>query len=397
MRRMLIVASLFLPAAAHAAGFAVAEQSAVAGGTAGAGTARADDPSAAWYNPAALADGAGWRAGLGVMAASPSLTMRMTDGSGEETTESQLLTPPNVSLSWASGERAYGVAVGVPFGAGVTWPTDWVDRYEIVSTRLEVVRVAPFIAWRFGKLSLAVGPHIDFGRLRLTRQLDFVDTEGRVAIDMWGVGLGIDASLAYELSRTVRLGVSYKSRTAISLDGDADFDDHPEAFSEKIPDQGVGADVTLPDRLAFGVSWRVVPRVTLLADLEVTVWDSWDRLVIDFEEEQTPDVTQVTDWHTTVAARAGAEWTATRMLTARGGLFIDPSPAPAETLAPTSPDSTRVGLTVGAGLAISKSLAVDAFYEYMQLLGQESENEDSLAAAYDGHAHFFGLGVRWTR
>ncbi len=44
---------------ASAAGFALVEQSAVAGATGGAGVARSTDPAAAWYNPAALADGGG--------------------------------------------------------------------------------------------------------------------------------------------------------------------------------------------------------------------------------------------------------------------------------------------------------------------------------------------------
>jgi len=59
---------------ARAAGFAVAEQSASAGGTAGAATARSGDPAAGWYNPAALADGAGLRLGLGVLLALPSVS-----------------------------------------------------------------------------------------------------------------------------------------------------------------------------------------------------------------------------------------------------------------------------------------------------------------------------------
>ena len=53
------IAALTLAPHAHAGGFALTEQNAVAGGTAGASTARSDDAGAAWYNPAALADDAG--------------------------------------------------------------------------------------------------------------------------------------------------------------------------------------------------------------------------------------------------------------------------------------------------------------------------------------------------
>ena len=68
-------------AQAHAAGFAVAEQSASAGGTASGASARSGDPAACWYHPALLADVAGLRLFLGVLLALPSVTAFATDAS----------------------------------------------------------------------------------------------------------------------------------------------------------------------------------------------------------------------------------------------------------------------------------------------------------------------------
>ena len=51
----LVLLAVFSPAAAQAAGFGIYEQGARAMGTAGAFTARADDPSAIYFNPAGLA------------------------------------------------------------------------------------------------------------------------------------------------------------------------------------------------------------------------------------------------------------------------------------------------------------------------------------------------------
>ena len=63
-------------------------------------------------------------------------------------------------------------------------------------------------------------------------------------------------------------------------------------------------------------------------------------------------------------------------------------------MAPSSPDSTRVGVTLGASYPMSKTVVLDASYGYMHLLGQTSDNPESLMATYGGDAHFIGLGLR---
>ena len=385
---------MLFPATAWAGGFEVPEQSSVAAGTGGAGTARADDPSAAWYNPAALADKGGWRFGVGLTLAMPSIGAKAMDGSWSVQSKDALLTPPHLYLSRAWKHWASGVAVTVPYGAAVEWPADWAGKFEIVSTSLQVFRVSQFVAYRFGDVRIAAGPHVDFGRLQVARKLDFVDTTGDVHIDMTGVGVGVDVAMFIQASESLDVGITYKSRTALSLDGDAKFV-APPAFSTKTPDQGAHADMTLPDRIALGTRFAATPQVALLGDVEVNLWGTYDALNIDFQNMSTPDVHQKADWHTTVAMRAGAEWRAAPDWMVRGGFFVDPTPAPDSTLAPSSPDATRVGGTVGLGWHATQKLAIDGFYEYLVLTGRDAGNQENLEARYDGHAQLFGVGLRW--
>lgn len=381
-----------LAGSARAGGFALAEQSAVAGGTGSASTARADDAGAAWYNPAALADDGGFRLGFGLLAALPSVRAEAMDGTWSASTESGVSTPPHFQASFAQNDLAYGLSVGVPYGGGVTWPEDWAGRHEIISSRLEVFRVAPFVAYRFGRVRVAAGVHADFGRMRINRSLDFVDTEGDVHLDMDGRAFGFDLAAYYQATDTLAVGASYKSRATLELSGGADFD-APDAFNMKTVDQHVGTSVALPDRLAIGAHWTR-DRLRVLGDLEITTWGRYDELAIDFENEATPDTTLVTAWGTTVGLRAGAEYAAREATTVRGGAFYDPSPAPDQNLAPSSPDSTRVGVTAGLSHRVGNDTSVDAFYEYMQLLGREAGGTENLAARYGGRAHILGVGVR---
>jgi long-chain fatty acid transport protein len=261
-----------------------------------------------------------------------------------------------------------------------------------------VVRTAPFVAWRRGRLRLAGGLHVDAGQLALRRSLDFVDTEGDVDLSLRGAGVGVDLAAFVRAAETpgdrVDLGLTYRSRTSIPLSGEADFTS-PDAFSMKTADQGVTSSLTTPDRLTAGVAWRR-GAFTALGDLALSAWGVHDRIVIDFDHDETPDVVQAAGWHATVSVRAGGEWRAGPWI-GRAGAYVDPSPAPAGRLSPIAPDGTRLGGSLGLGRRLGEDVAVDAFYGYLHLAERDSENPDSMAARYGGHAHLVGVGLRYAR
>lgn len=396
MRRTLLIAAVAgvaAPGSARAGGFAVSEQSAVAGGSGGASTARSDDAGAAWYNPAALADGGGLRIGAGLFAALASVSAEGLGGEWSAETERGLKMPATVQASFASGRWVAGLSVGVPFGSGVSWPEDWPGRHEIRASRIAVIRAAPFFGWRFGRLRLAAGIHVDAASLDIVRGLDFIDAEGDVDIDLDGWGIGVHAAAFAALGSGIDLGLTYKSRTSLDLDGVADFE-APAAFSMKAADQRAGAAVTLPDRISLGARWQR-GELAVLGDLELTLWGVNRELVVDFERDQTPDARQSNDWSATLALRAGAEWQAGPTTLLRGGAFFDPTPIGAETLAPSSPDGNRVGASLGVSQRLPGALHVDGFYTHLRVIGRASASMESLSARYSGSAHFAGIGLRW--
>lgn len=170
------------------------------------------------------------------------------------------------------------------------------------------------------------------------------------------------------------------------------------AFSNKAFDQhATAAGMTLPDLITIGAELRPHRRVKAAADLGVTIWSVYERLLVDFESESTTDSEQINRWDTSVSLRGGAEVAILRWLSARAGLFYDPSPVPAATLAPNSPDSDRLGLTTGLGADLPWGLSIDLFYAYVHFLGQPSENDESLRAEYDGRLHMVGVGLRFQR
>jgi long-chain fatty acid transport protein len=379
---------------ARAGGLEVAEQNAVSAATGGAGVARDDDPGAAWHDPAALADSGGLRVGLSLALARPSVEARAADGSWTTDNAAAWQTPPHLDASYAHGAWAGGLALGVPFGGGVTWPQTWPGATQAVQTQLMDVRVAPFVAWRFGALRVAVGAHADFARFQIARSLDFVDTTGSVRMDLTGHGFGVDASAYWAATPALSFGVAYRGATHLALSGPAAFD-APAAFADKTPDQQARTTFDLPDELVVGARYTR-GAYAVVADLAYARWSVDPATIVSFASPQTPTAVQMNEWHDTLAARGGVEWRTGRAVV-RGGAAFDQSPVPTAYLGPSAPDGDRVALTAGASWRFATTWSVDAFAEQMWVLRRATTSTDTMPASYGGSAIVLGVGVRWQR
>src|SRR5262245_38594644 len=139
---------------ALAAGFGIFEQGARAMGAAGAFTARADDPSAIYFNPAGLA-----HVENGALLLSPNLLYYKSEFSGvapypgfgvTEETEGQYFPPFSAYFAQRLGSSVVaGVGVFTPFGLQVEWddPDTFTGRAISTFSRITVYDVAPTVAW----------------------------------------------------------------------------------------------------------------------------------------------------------------------------------------------------------------------------------------------------------
>jgi long-chain fatty acid transport protein len=383
-------------------GFEVAQQDAAAGGTGHAGTGRDDEASAAWFNPAALADGAGGRIALGASLAASTIKSEALaeaeDAPWSAQTEPALSTPPYLYGSFSHADWVVGVAANVPFAGGVKWAENWEQRFEIISSKPMFFRVAPFFGYAIGPVRLAAGMHVDTGSVTINKATDHISEEGEVLLKMRGTGFGFDGAAYVAAGEYVGIGLSYKSRSQMPLSGEADFT-VPDAFAELYPDQAVTSKWVLPDRLVLGVAYDR-HSIAAFFDVGLTLWSVNQATVMDFAEEQTSDIVQTNEWQNALALRLGGEFRAHRYVDVRVGTYVDGllgAPPPAEYLAPSSPDMTRVGFTTGARFRIPSFVNIDVYYEHMRLLGRESSSDDAPLASYSGYAHVVGLGIAFQR
>ena len=381
---------------AWAGGFEVAQQSAVAGGTGHASTARPDDAASAWFDPAALADDAGLRVAAGVALAAATIEAQSVATTGESwqtTSTNPLATPPHLYVSVARNRLLAGVAANTAFAGGVRWPDDGPLRFESTESSPRFLRIAPFVGGRLGRLRLAGGVHVDAGSLLVRKATDHVSEEGAITIALRGTGIGADASLYVAATEALSVGLSYKSRTRLALAGEADFD-LPAPFSAGFPDQDASAVWTLPDRLALGVAWSE-ESWRLLLDGVLTAWSVNDALRIDFADPATADAIQTNLWRNSLAVRGGAE-VRVDVFTLRAGGYVDTPPSPVSTLVASSPDGPRTAATIGAGVGLGDRVRLDAYGEWLRIGPRTSTTGEALPASYRGRAIVAGLTAALT-
>ncbi len=394
-----LAAALLLAAhSAAAAGFAVGEQGAAAFGLAGAATARDDLPEQGYYNPAVWVRKSGFFGTVGGTAVAPS--MRHTDPTTGTRTAAitSIATPPYAHAAYGFGTIGVGITFGVPFGSSLAWPDarSWVGRFEITEIDLTTFELAPTVAVALHpKLSVAAGARLVEASVYMARKIDAVTQEGSVELGGDGVGLGGQAAVLAGPFGPVQLGMTYRSRVAIGFSGNANFENVPAELSTMAHDGPVKTSLTLPDRISAGAALTLGSSV-LSFDAEYFAWHTFRRLVIDFTDAATPDVTQRRDWHDTVALRAGFEQRKVLgSLTLRAGIAYDPTPAPADTLSPSLPDSNRLLVSIGGSYPLRDGLAVHLGLGHVFFATARSQGTEALPATYQASAELVSLGLSY--
>ena len=344
---------------ASAASFSISEMGSRASGRGYAVAALYDNPSTIYYNPANISRLEGVQLDLGATAIMPRWQWSPVYGSepGEKTkSETGMVPPPSFSATYnignpGQGDMAVGLGVYVPFGSTFAWPEDWAGRGDIQKIALQVIEVAPAIAWRPAK-ELSIGATFRYMPSQVYLKQAIVLPEGEGDIELAGGGTGYGASVGigiYPNDRT-SLALTWRSGTTIALKGDSDIT-LPAPFDASAVDRDVTADLPLPYELRFGIAYEAIPQKLMLsADVNYQMWEVYKSLDITFTN---PDgskelVSKARDSHDTVSLHLGAEYMVSDVLALRAGYVFDQMSLPEATVNAAPPDSNKHVATVGA-------------------------------------------------
>jgi long-chain fatty acid transport protein len=385
------------PGPAQAGGYALIGQSAASAGTAYAGaSALAGGADTAWYNPA----------GLGFLReamASGSADFLLPRGDYDDAGSTNVLgaprrgasvdgaafgVVPSAYLVLPAAERlTFGLSLNAPYGQKTEYASDFIGRYEALTSELTAVNVGLGAGYRAaGWLAVGGGLDLLYARTTLSNAVDFgavclavagpacaglglspEGADGRVEIDGDALAVGFNLGVMADLGAT-RIGLHHRAPIDADIEGDADFT-VPDAAAAlatatgAFSDTGAATTLRFPASVSLGVAHDVTPRLTLMGQAIWTDWSSVDRTVVRFDNPGQPDATLRTAWRDSVYVGLGGAWRYDESLTLRAGVGYDQTPVTDDLRTPRLPGADTVSLAVGVGWRPTAAWSVDAAYQ----------------------------------
>ncbi len=372
-----------------AGGFALTGVGSRATSMGGAVRGMADDGSAMYWNPAGLGFLDYNSYDLGATLIMPSshwensgtLTTGGTVIAGYEhkkyNSKNILRGFPSASLVMAKNPKyKFGLGIFVPYGLGATW-----DAYQLpqipslhyvsgfpkeeLMSSLVIADIHPSFAYQINQdLSAGLGLSVFYSTIQL-KTIDFKPNASAPTDQTYqyapittnlqgnGMGIGFNAGLLYKATDQISLGISGKTPSKISLDGDAEvFLWRPDSL--KIGGKSdISADLNLPGDIGFGISYKIQPNWAVNLDYAYSMWKTLETVKVKMDEPVPMlDITESQIkfyWEDTHRISMGTEYK-TDQNAYRCGFFWDQSPIPEHTFSPTFPDiNDKISSNIGFG------------------------------------------------
>jgi long-chain fatty acid transport protein len=381
-----------------AGGFRLPEQGAAATGMSGAFVGQADDPSAVWYNPAGITQLDGTRIAGGFVAVYPYFSHET--GGTTEVSKRDVHFPIILYATHKMNDKiSFGLGVNNPFGLTTDWSATSETHYVATFSKIVTTEFNPNIAYKVNNdLSVAFG--VAYIHLRATLEktqrvilpgpVDLGDHNFRLSGD--GDGWGANAAVLYRISEKANAGLSYRSRIKIDIDGTAELTGGPAAQSGS-----ANTSITLPDLIQLGISYKASDNLTINADLDYTLWSTYDRIVVTSDNSTFNNNIDEKQWKDVWALKIGGQYKLSDQWKLRAGYYYDKNPAPVDHFETRVPDSDRQSVSIGAGYTVNK-VTVDAAYQYIWFKNRAISNSpvsSTLNGSYKSVVDAFALMVSY--
>ncbi|MDB4964641.1 MAG: Long-chain fatty acid transport protein [Myxococcales bacterium] len=333
-------------APANAAGLERAEQSPEGVAAAGAQTADAEAPAAAYYNPAALAFQRGFTLQGGAVVTLAHATVTPASSGLPLASDTTFATPSLYVTQRVAARFAVGVGLFDPFGASTQYPR--AGLVGGVGLELRALAVNPSVAIRPVPW-LAVG----FGIAVMPVTFEYVTAAAdgsNALLSLRGTGIGGNAGvLVRALPRWLDVGVSYRSAIDVELSSSAGK-----------------ATLPLPHTFSFGAASHPLPGLAITTDVRLTLWQELTSIRFVPNGPMPTDLVTL-NWQNSIGVRAGAAYglladdRGQPRLVVRIGGGWDQAPTSPAAVDPAFADGDRILVSAGAGARLGW-VSLDAGY-----------------------------------
>ena len=360
----------------------------------GAFVGLADDFSALYWNPAGMAQFNKKYFGFYGTDIIPSGTFKFAPSISGMGTRS-LVDAKTETKHYIAGMAAYfypvsenvvaGIGVYVPSGLGNKW--DGADFASITNnnpnldwkSKIGLITVAPALGFKVNEqFSIGVALNINYGIFDIAMHAGSADTPlgkidlGQYEESMKGWGYGATFGVLVKPNETFSIGATFRTPCKVKFSGDATMSNL--SLLGLTPTSDLEREITWPMWLAGGVAFKPTPNLTLTGDLQWTQWSKIEEIEADYKDitwqilmAASGDDIMAMYWEDKVQIRFGAEYRI-NTIAIRGGYYLDPSPAPDETMNVLLPNYDFNVFTLGLGYELN-GLQIDLGIEY--LIGKE--------------------------
>jgi long-chain fatty acid transport protein len=339
------------------------------------GTPFAFDASSIFYNPGSLAfyDGK-FSITAGASGIMSNHIFQKEGTNYQARTENPLGTPFFGYLSYKfKNNIAIGVGVNTPFGSSAKWDDDWAGRYLIRDISLSAIYIQPTVAYNYkDKFGIGAGFVYAIGKVELNKALPYSETS-KANLKGSANSYGYNVGVFYKPVEKLSIGIDYRSRIIMKLEGgDATFT-VPSALSTSVPENNkFNAELPLPANLDFGLAYEFNEKFTLAVEVNWIMWNTYESL--DFTFEESGDLLNnenPRDYKDTWIPRIGGQYKLNDMFTFRAGVYYDSSPANEKYFTPETVTLNTIAFTLGATITPVKGLEIDL--SYLELHGLEAD------------------------
>ncbi len=347
---VLMAVVMLLPATwVFASGLAIPEQGAAAMGMSAAMTARNEDLSAIFYNPAGIDYVEDFEIMLGLTPILPSheytpFTKEKPYFEAAES-ESNVYLPPQIYAAWRASESVVlGIGVTAPYGLGTEWKDDWAGRYTSTFGEIQTLTINPTVSYKVNE-KVSVGAGVSYinstatiekmtdtgsslysamgGQSALSSLVANTDYDSKFALDGDGSGYAWNLGFIYYHDENSQFGVSFRSAYDIDYEGTAEFTHQEQNIKQAVMAataaslQGSGmtdeeiaataaatadaaydniagsmpasqdgdATLNMPWSLNIGMKHQVSPIWDWSLEFDIVGWQEYEELVIDFSDD----------------------------------------------------------------------------------------------------------------
>jgi long-chain fatty acid transport protein len=388
-----LAAALVWPLASQAGGLYLYEIGTSDLGFASAGTsARAEDASTVYANPAGMTRLAGDQFTLGAQALYGKADYQL-DGQGQLSGSN----PGNV-IGWLPGGSAFyshsvddrlklGLAVYGNFGLALDFGDQWAGRNLVDKTALMAMTIQPTVAYRLDdKWSLGGGVTANYGSLKLERVAVIGGGSREQQDGDWAFGARL--GVMFEPSKSTRVGLVWNSKTEYNFDVDSTVTGlrgrtYTLPFSTNVP---------TPQQLMGSVYQRLSDRWAMMGNVGWQQWSRFSDTTIETNTISTTSSLQLKDtWHVAY----GAQYTLNAQTRLNAGVAFDTSMYKNQSqtsFAAPNGDTWRFG--VGMQYALSPKDEIGVAVEYLRT--QSSSDPSALVSGSYDYPEMFFMSVNYS-